>query len=118
VVQWVDAGTMARIESVSLQELFARVALKDKESRFLMISRLGDDGTERQGQVRRELGALYPAGAGEGGDGHVASALGGVDLKGKKQKCRMQTLLGELAELEKAGAACDGWCIKERGGRG
>jgi hypothetical protein len=59
VVQWVDAGTMARIESVSVGELFAGVALEHNESRLLMISRLVDEGTERQAQVRRELGALY-----------------------------------------------------------
>jgi hypothetical protein len=62
-LQWVDEGTLALIATVTIQSLFAGV-VREGEEPFLLISKLGDDGTDegtrRQNERRSELRALYP----------------------------------------------------------
>ena len=72
-VQWVDEATMEHIETATIQAFFPGVAWNEGEQLFLLISKLGDEGTaiqnagdysdearRIQSTTRIQLRALYP----------------------------------------------------------
>lgn len=78
-VQWVDEATMEHIETATIQAFFPGVAWNEGEQLFLLISKLGDEGTaiqnvgdysdearRIQSTTRIQLRALYPLPAPEG----------------------------------------------------
>jgi hypothetical protein len=95
-VQWADTVSIEQIETMSMRDWFAGVALEDGESRFLMISKLGDDGTERQNERRRDLCALYPLEADHANVAHDAGTRGQV----QGQRGQVQTLLCHLKRIQ------------------
>jgi hypothetical protein len=87
--QWAHLS-IAENPTITMRQFFADVTLADGEGYFLMISRLGDDGTPRQTQLRSELRVLYPL---EEANAHVhAQDAGTSDGGPHRTLARMRAL--------------------------